>query len=225
MAFAQGVPLRLLPAVLVARYQHPYLVVRRGGGVSRPADLEGRRVGIRSWTVTTVMWLKSILANDHDVDLTKIDWVTFEDAHVANFPDPPGVERAAAGSDLKAMLKAGDLDAAVLTGRLDEPDLMPLIAGPEAAAAAWSNKYGAIQLNHLVTVKAALCEKRPDVVREVYRCLEDSHRRAGGANPLPFGPDANRRNLEVAIDATFGQGLIGKRFAPEDLYAPGILSG
>ncbi|MDW8469859.1 MAG: hypothetical protein RML56_13695 [Burkholderiales bacterium] len=47
LARAHGKPLRLLPAVLTARFQHPYLVSARG---LRPRDLEGKRVGERSRT-------------------------------------------------------------------------------------------------------------------------------------------------------------------------------
>ena len=54
---------------------------------SRPRDLNGKRVGIRSFTTTTGAWLRGILANDYGVDLNSIDWVTFEDAHVAEFVD------------------------------------------------------------------------------------------------------------------------------------------
>src|SRR5436305_14495769 len=53
MAKAYGKPLVLLPAVVFARFQHPYLVYNAERGVLRAEDLAGRRSGIRSWTVTT----------------------------------------------------------------------------------------------------------------------------------------------------------------------------
>jgi 4,5-dihydroxyphthalate decarboxylase len=33
----------------------------------------------------------------------------------------------------------------------------------------------------------------------------------------PFGLEANRRNLEVAVDCVFRQGMIPRRFAVEEL--------
>ena len=69
---------------------------------------------MRSYSVTTGAWIRGILAEDYGVDLSKIQWVTFEEAHVAEFRDPPNVQRAPAGKDINAMLLAGELDAAIL---------------------------------------------------------------------------------------------------------------
>lgn len=223
MARAQGVPLTLLPAVVVCRFQHPFLVHDSTRGPLAPQDLAGRRVGIRSWTVTTVAWIKAILANDFGVDLDAIRWVTFEDAHVAGFADPPGVERAAPGQDLLGMLQAGELDAAVIPSPVADPAIRPLIPDPAAAARAWQAKYRAIQVNHMVVVTSSLAASDPDAVREVYRLLADSRRAAGPPAPgqpdlTPFGLEANRRNLEVAIEAVHAQGLIPRRYAVEELF-------
>ncbi len=227
MAKSEGVPLMLLPAVVVGRYQHPFLVHDASRAVLTPANLTGRRIGIRSWTVTTVAWLRSILADDYGVDLSEIKWVTFEDAHVTGFADPPGVERAPAGADMAAMLRAGDLDAAVLGNVPDDPNIRPVIADPAAAARGWTAKYGAIQINHLVAVRADLCEQQPDVVREVYRLLAESKRVAGlpaegELDATPFGIKANRRNLEIAIGMTHRQGLIPRPFTVDEILAAPI---
>ncbi len=91
MAKAHGKPLVLLPAVVLARFQHPHIVYNIERGPLAPADLAGRRVGTRSYTVTTSTWLRGILANEHGVDIDRVKWVTFEEAHVAEFRDPPSV--------------------------------------------------------------------------------------------------------------------------------------
>src|SRR5262245_66596368 len=89
MAKAYGKPLLLLPAVVMARFQHPHIVYNMERGPLSPADLAGRRVGTRSYTVTTSTWLRGILADDYGVDLNRVKWITFEEAHVAEFRDPP----------------------------------------------------------------------------------------------------------------------------------------
>ena len=111
MAKAYGKPYRLLPAVMFGRFQHQYLVSVRN---LSPKDLEGKRVAIRSSSVTTVAWLRGLLADDYGVDLSRVQWVTFEEAHVAEYRDPPGTERAPAGKTPLGMLLAGEVDAAVL---------------------------------------------------------------------------------------------------------------
>ena len=98
MAKSFGKPMVLLPNVVVARFQHAYALYNGKRGTADAGDLNGKRVGIRSFTTTTGAWLRGILANDYGVDLDSIDWVTFEDAHVAEFVIPPSARRPASRS-------------------------------------------------------------------------------------------------------------------------------
>jgi 4,5-dihydroxyphthalate decarboxylase len=224
IAKAHGVPLVLLPAVVLGRFQHPYLVYDRSRGTMTPADLGGKRVGIRSYSVTTATWVRGIMADDWGVDLDAITWITFEEPHVAGFRDPPNVRRADAGQDMLAMLLAGDLDAAILGGEPPkDPRVVPLIPDPAGAARTWQAKHDAIQVNHMVTVKASLSREQPHVVGEVYRLLAESKRlaglpKAGELDTTPFGVDANRRNLDVALDYVFRQRLIPRRYTVDELF-------
>jgi 4,5-dihydroxyphthalate decarboxylase len=212
VAKAFGKPYRLLPFVVMARYQHPYLVTNRG---LSPKDLEGKRVGVRSYSVTTGAWIRGILAEDYGVDLSKIQWITYEEPHVAEFRDPPNVRRAPAGKEINAMLLAGELDAAILGAVPTDPKLEPVIPDPEAAGRRWGEKHGAIQLNHLVGVKSTVSKAQAD---EVYQILLESKKAAGNAPMLPHGLEANRRNLEVAIECAHRQGMIPRRFAVDELF-------
>lgn len=214
MAKSFGKPLRLLPTVMFGRFQHPYLVSIRD---LRPKDLEGRKVAIRSSSVTTVAWIRGMLADEYGVDLSRVNWVTFEDAHVAEYRDPPGTERAAAGKTPLAMLLEGEVDAAVLSDPVPQDErLKSVIPDPAAAAADWQRRKGAIQVNHLVCVRDSLAQ---DVVDEVYRLLRESKNiGAKDAPTSPFGLEENRRNLEVAIDYVYRQKLIPKRFTVDELF-------
>src|SRR5258706_16192931 len=147
MARSFGKPMVLLPNVVVARLQHGYAPYNAKQGTLKPADLNGKRVGIRSFTTTTGAWLRGILANDHGVDLDSIDWVTFEDAHVAEFRDV--TKRAPAGKQIIQMLLDGELDA-VLGEKSDHPDLKPLFGDVAAEEKAWFAKHGVVPINHMV---------------------------------------------------------------------------
>ena len=208
-------PYRLLPFVVMARYQHPYLVYNAERGTLGPRDLHGKKIGVRSYSVTTGAWIRGILADDYGVDLSKIRWVTYEEPHVAEFRDPPNVQRAPAGKDINSMLAAGELDAAILGAVPTDPDLKPVIPDPEAAGRRWGEKHGAIQLNHLVGVKSTVSKSTAD---EVYALLVASKKAAGDPAMLPHGVEANRRNLEIAIDCAFKQNMIPRRFKVEELF-------
>src|SRR5690606_31013560 len=152
----------------------PYLVHNAGRGRLTPADLPGRRVGIRAYSVTTVTWLRGVLSDDFGVDTDRIRWVTFEDPHVAEYTDPPTVERAPTGKDAATMVLERELDAASLAASPTDPRLRTLSPDPVAAGAAWQKPNAALQLHHLVAVKASLSQSHPGAVREVSRLLARS---------------------------------------------------
>ena len=213
LAKAHGKPLKLLPAVLTARFQHAFIVYNAERGTLQPRDLHGRRVGQRSYSVTTATWIRGILAEDCGVDLSKVHWLTFEEPHVAEFRDPPNVERAPAGKDITAMLLAGELDAAIVGEPPKDPRIKTLFADPVAAGAAWGRKRGAIQINHMVAVRQDL-----DCADDVFRLLGESRKVAGNPPLNPFGLEDNRRNLEAAIDCAHGQNMIPHRYSVEELF-------
>src|SRR6476659_9123302 len=140
-AKAYGKGLTLLPAAMLARFQHGTVLYNSARGTLTPADLPGKRVGVRSYGQTTGVWLRGILENDYGVDMSRVQWVTFEDGHVAEAKDPPGVIRAAAGEDMTQMLLDGALDAAIYGAAMpDDARLQSVIPDPDGAAKAWYAK-------------------------------------------------------------------------------------
>jgi 4,5-dihydroxyphthalate decarboxylase len=216
LARAHGKPYRLLPAVVTARFQHPFLVCTRDRPM-RPEELAGKRIGQRSYSVTTATWLRGILADDYGVDLASVQWTTFEEPHVAEFTDPANVRRAPAGKDIVSMLLAGELDAAVMTDIPDDPRIQPVIRDQEQAIARWRERTGAtIQINHMVVCRSSLSSSASS---EFLSLLEKSRALAGNPQTHPFGIEANRRNLEAAIDTVHRQKMIPHRFTVEELFA------
>jgi 4,5-dihydroxyphthalate decarboxylase len=214
MAKSFNKPMVLLPSVVLARFQHAYALYNAKLGTLKPADLNGKRVGIRSFTTTTGAWLRGILANDYGVDLNSIDWVTFEDAHAAEFRDT--TKRAPKGKEIIQMLLDGELDA-VLGEKVDRPGLKPLFPDVAAEEKSWFAKHGVVPVNHMVVISEALSRTRPDAVREVFRLLRESAARAP-AGTSRFSPHEMRRSLELIIQYTAQQGLIPRAWAVDELF-------
>ncbi|MGB6444753.1 MAG: hypothetical protein WBF47_06090 [Xanthobacteraceae bacterium] len=223
-AKAFGKPLTLMPATMMGRFQHGTLLYNSERGVVTPGNLAGRRVGVRSFAQTTGCWIRGILRKDYGVDLAKVKWVTFEDAHIAEFRDPPGVERTADGKDMTKMVLDGELDAAIFGTVIPaDPRLKSVIPDPDAAAQDWYKTYGTVPLNHMVVVKNALSQSDPGAVREVFRMLHDSKEAAGLPKPgtidtLPFGFDAVRPALDLMSAYALEMKIIPRRYSVEELF-------
>lgn len=214
MARAYAKPMVLLPDVMMARFQHGYALTHPAAGIASPKDLEGKRVGIRSFTTTTGAWLRGILANDYGVDLDAIDWVTFEEPHLAEYIDT--TTKALAGKAIMQMLFDGELDA-VLGETSDDPRVTPLFADVAAEQKTWFTKHAIVPVNHMVVVSRQLSDSRPDVVREVHRMLGES--RAAAATKAPsFTADELTRSLEMITTYAAQQRLIPRAFAVDELF-------
>jgi 4,5-dihydroxyphthalate decarboxylase len=214
MAKSVGKPMVLLPSVVVARFQHARAVYHAKLGLLTPADLNGKRVGIRSFTTTTGAWLRGILANDYGVDLNSIQWVTFEDAHVAEFHDT--TVRAPAGKQIIQMLLDGALDA-VLGEKVENPALKPLFPNAASEEKSWFAKYGVVPINHMVVVSETLSHTQPEAVREVFRMLQASEALAPATTPR-FSAEEMSRSLKLISDYAAQQGLIPRAFSVDELF-------
>jgi 4,5-dihydroxyphthalate decarboxylase len=227
-AKAYGKPLVLLPAVVMARFQHHTIVYNAAKGELKPADLEGRRIAVRSYTQTTGIWVRGILKHEHGVDLSRLRWVCTDDAHLAEYRDPAIVERTGSGSGpgakpLDQMLIDGDVDAGIPAGDLakDHPHIRHLFPNPNEQARAWVAKHGTVPVNHYFVVSQALAGARPDVVAEIYRLLQESKALApppaDGIDFFPYGVEANRKPLELMVQYAVEQEIIPRAYTVEEL--------
>ncbi|RWR06886.1 substrate-binding domain-containing protein [Paenirhodobacter populi] len=226
-AHEAGAPLVLLPYVMNGRFQHDALVHDASLPPARrltvPQDLRGRRIGVRSYSQTTVTWVRGILAEDYGIAPEEVTWVTLDDAHVAGVADPVWCRRAPAGATLQDLLLAGRIDAAVIAPRFVTDDrIRPLIADPAAAALDWHRRTGIRPMNHMLVMRRELSRDGPDLAAEVFRMLLASKHAApvakNGIDLTPAGLANLRPSLEGIIDYAFRSGAIGRRPSVDELF-------
>jgi 4,5-dihydroxyphthalate decarboxylase len=245
-AKASGKRFTALPIFLVRGFHHGAIVVNTAAGITRPKDLEGRRVGVnRGYTVTTGVWARGILHDEHGVDLDKVTWVRSGDEHVAEYRPPANVVSVEPGRTLADMVAAGELDAAIGI-EVDDPDIAPLI--PDAAAAGFEalRARGHYPINHLVVVKDELLEAHSDLAADLFEAFTESkrayvdelrndaikaptaadrmHKRVmeiTSADPLPYGVAPNRAVIDELIEHAVNQRILDERPDVESLFAEG----
>ena len=168
---------------------------------SSRSELAGKRVGVRAYTVTTSTWVRGILAQDYGVDLDKVEWVTFEDPHVAEYRDPDTIKRAPPGKELVQMLLDGELDAAIVGDKLPDPRLRHLIPDPDRGLRANGRKsHGGVPINHMVVLREDIAKSRPDVAKELFRLLLASKRAAEIADRWHRARSAPLRGRGLSAD-------------------------
>ena len=216
-AIAADKPIMLLPVAVAARFQEQALLCRADSDLASPADLAGKRIGVRSYSQTTGMWLRGILADRDGIDPADMRWTVFEGAHVAEFLDPPWVERAPEGAELMAMLRDGALDAAIVGNDVPaDPAFRTVFADPAAAGQDFLARHGFIPVNHLVVVR----REHAGLAAELVRLFGEARDAAPkGATLPPFGRDALRPVFDLALRYATAQGLLSRTLREEDVWA------
>src|SRR6266536_3242300 len=119
-AKAHDKPFTALPVFVLRQFHHSPIVYNIKSGVQSPKDLEGKKVGVRAYTVTTGVWTRGSLATEYGVDLDKITWVVVDEEHVQEYRKPANVmERP--GANLAELLLKGELAAAIGAGKVSLP--------------------------------------------------------------------------------------------------------
>jgi 4,5-dihydroxyphthalate decarboxylase len=225
-AKAYGKPLVMLPTVVAARLQQGCIVYNANHGPMTVADLAGKRVGVRAYSQTTGMWVRGILANTYGVPLDQVRWVAFEDSHLAEYSDPAIVTRARADQKMLAMLRAGELDAAIFGNDLPSGDgITPLIPHAEEADRQWYARHRLVPPNHVVVMRQDIAGQHPEAFRAVYDLLKRGKADAPATEPatrLPTGVDALRAPLQLTLDYCEQQGLLPRKLTLDAIFADSL---
>jgi 4,5-dihydroxyphthalate decarboxylase len=238
-----GVQFTALPIFLVRAFHHGAIVHNTKLGIRGPKDLEGREVGVnRGYTVTTGVWARGILQEEHGVDLSKVTWMLSGDEHVAEYRPPPNVTRIEEGKDLGNMVASGELPAAIGVS-VDHPDVEPLIPNPAEAGFESFRTRGLYPINHLVVIKDDLLEAQPGLATAVFDAFAEAkdlyvaRLRAGAiaepsatdrryervmeitSDPLPYGIEPNRAMIDELIRHAVTQGILTGPVQAEEVFA------
>jgi 4,5-dihydroxyphthalate decarboxylase len=215
-------PFVLLPFPVSGKAQHPGVGYNKEFGHMDPKDIEGKKVGVRTYSQTTGLWIRGILQHDFGVDLDKVTWLTTDVSHLAEYSDPSNCRLLPEGSNLGQMMLDGEIAAGILGMEMPkDPRVETLIPNAKEAGEAWVKREGVVPINHLFVVKQELSKERPDVVREIYRMLKESRSQAPesitAALP-PVGVTKIRKTLEMAIQWAFEQKIISRKLSVDELF-------
>src|SRR5262249_22325355 len=240
-------PITALPIYLLRRFEHGSIVYNTNSGVQSPVDLHGRRVGVRSYTLTPGVWVRGILQDVYGVDLQQVQWVLFGDEHVAEYVAPAQVVPAPADIDILSALRSGEIAAAIGVRAADAPEIQPLIPQARQAGMAYFTHAGVYPISHLVVVKDELLQTYPWLAEELFGLFKAAkdhylgHLRAGthqnpedqamqamrqaiGDDPLLNGVVPNHQTLETFVRFNVEQQIIPHPMAVAALFPPSVLT-
>jgi 4,5-dihydroxyphthalate decarboxylase len=252
---SRGAPISAIPVFPHRRFNHSCVMVRSDAAIARPEDLRGRRVGVHGHFNPIALWIRGLLQHEFALPPSAIDWVADGAEDVPGWTPPPWlkISRAPDGRKMQELLKAGAIDAQILSDSGADAG-----GGNSSARRLWPNyreveadyyrRTGIFPIRHLIVIKDAVLERAPNIAPLLVELFEAAkqqsyaywadHRRSSlawfgaeqeeerallGPDPWPYSIEANRAALETLLDYAHEQALTERRLQLEEIFAKSSL--
>lgn len=184
MAKYTGLPFAAIPVFLHRRFRHGFIFLNATKNIRKPADLIGKRVGLRNFQATANLWIRGILEHEYQLPHRSIQWFKQDEEEVEWTP-PSGlnIQRVATGKNVEQMLVEGELDALI------HPDVIqPILAKDQRVSRLFPayreleieyfKRTGIFPIMHTTAIKQEVVEKYPWVPINLMQALEEAKKTA-----------------------------------------------
>jgi len=173
-------PFRAIPVFLHRRFRHGFMFINTTKGISKPSDLIGRRVGVKTLMTSAVLWMRGILQHEYGVPLNSIEWVAEIEDDV-NVTLPPDIKYSCLPNDksVETMLAEGELDAVfhsdfVKPFLAHDPRVARLFPDSKAEEMAYYQRTGIFPIMHVVGIRQSLAEQYPWLAINLFRAFNEA---------------------------------------------------
>jgi 4,5-dihydroxyphthalate decarboxylase len=250
---SRGAPITAIPVFPHRRFNHSCVMVRMNSDITQPEDLRGRRVGVHGHFNPIALWIRGLLQHEFDLPPSEIYWIADGSEDIRGWSPPSWlkIERAPAGRKMQDFLKAGEIDAEILSDSGADAEAVNKIVrrlwpNYREVEADYYRRTGIFPIRHLVVVKDEVVRRRPEVAPLIVGAFEDAkrqayqywadHRRSSlawfgaeqeeerallGPDPWPYSIEKNRAALETVLNYAHEQGLTDRRLGIEEIFVDG----
>jgi 4,5-dihydroxyphthalate decarboxylase len=194
IAKAFGAPFTAIPIFFERRFHHAGLLVRDDAGIQGPKDLEGKKVGVRAYTVTTGVWTRGILMNEYQLDSSKVTWVVDDEEHVEQMKLPSNVIHVPEGKSLASMMADGEIQAGFAANagigregppkagwqakeRKEADSYHELFPNADELGAEWYRRTGIYPMHSTLVVKDEILKANPGLAKALFDAFQESKQR------------------------------------------------
>jgi len=250
---SRGAPITAIPVFPHRRFNHSCVMVRMDSDILGPEDLRGRRVGVHGHFNPIALWVRGLLQHEFNLPPSEITWVADGSEDVPGWSPPSWlrIERAPAGRKMQDLLKAGELDAQILSDSGAEASTINKVVrrlwpNYREVETDYYRRTGIFPIRHLVVVKDEVLRRDGDLAARLVRAFEDAkqqaykywadHRRSSlawfgaeqeeerallGPDPWPYSVEKNRVVIDTLLDYAFEQRLTERRLDIKEIFAAG----
>jgi 4,5-dihydroxyphthalate decarboxylase len=149
-------------------------------GIRSPKDLEGKRIGTRTYRTALTVWARGLLKERHGVDLSKLRWVVQAQEHFPVYDQEAKIECVEGKSNMAERLIAGEVEAIItdisdaklfetLESHPKVKRLFPHYANEDQKLYRETGIYTPV---HLIVMSRKLDREYPDLAKKFYAAFE-----------------------------------------------------
>jgi len=178
LARDQGMPFEAIPVFLHRRFRHGFAFINTGKNIHSPKDLIGKKIGVKSYQVSAIVWLRGILEHEYGVPHKSIEWFSEIDEDVEFIPPADlKLTRLDDSKSVEAMLVSGELDAVLHPDLIDpfiqkNPAVGRLFPDYKTQELNYFRKTGIFPIMHVMGLRREIVEQHPWVPVELYKAFE-----------------------------------------------------
>lgn len=163
-------------------FRHSYIFVNKKSGITKPADLAGRRVGMMGYQQTAAVWIRGLLQEDYDLDLRSVHWMDGgSDAPFSGggkevkIPHGVNVEMIPDHIAMNDLLALGEIDA-MLGARHPasfgkSPEVARLFPNYREVERDYFQRTTIFPIMHTIVIREALHERHPWLASSLFKAF------------------------------------------------------
>jgi len=179
-ARGKELPFHAIPVFLHRRFRHGFMFINTSKGIRKPADLRGRKIGVKTMMTTAVLWMRGILQSEYGVPLNSIDWVAEieDDIKVAL---PADIKYSCLPNDksVETMLAEGDVDAVFHSDLIKpfvarDPRVARLFPDHKTEEMAYFRRTGIFPIMHVLGLRKSLTDEHPWIAVNLFKAFNQA---------------------------------------------------
>jgi len=176
----RGMAYQAIPVFLHRRFRHGFIYINTSKGIKEPSDLIGKKIGLKQFQSTAIVWMRGILAHEYGVPFESVEWFPELDESV-DFDPPPNIKitRLPDEKSLVEMLVTGELDAALHPELIKpiiehDPRVSRLFPAYREEEMRYYQKTGIFPIMHILGIKQEIIDCYPWVPINLQRAFDQS---------------------------------------------------
>jgi 4,5-dihydroxyphthalate decarboxylase len=177
-------PFVAIPVFPSRCFRHAFIGINRKFGISKPKDLEGKKIGVALYTMTAAIFIRGLLQHEYGVDLSKCTWVqgaiNAAGAHgsptVLPLLKPVKLEQGPPNKSLDDLIQEGAIAATIGTSMPESyrtnPDIARLFPNFVELEKEYYKRTKIYPIMHLVAIKKSVYEKYPFVATSLFNAFQ-----------------------------------------------------